>query len=80
MKFSHDLLECQLKFFMPGTHILWLLIFRCLLKQIRAATQHSDEARQTHDGSNATLQLRRGADFFRETRMALCYKSKRLTF
>ncbi len=47
-----------------------LLIFRCPLKQMRAATQRAGEARQTHVSS--TTQLRRFANFFHRTRAFLC--------
>ncbi len=57
------------------THVTYILHLRCVcstsahffwqpLKQIRAATQHAEEACVTHVGSHATPQLRRFIDFF----------------
>lgn len=54
----------------PGTHILRLrqthiyLFFLRALKQIRAATQHTGDARWTRIEHVTTLQLRRLTDFF----------------
>ncbi len=47
------------------------LFFSRPLQQISAATQHAGDVRQTHAGSNATLQIRRLTDFFHKTHAVL---------